>query len=292
MITGCDVVDGVLASGRCRTNNINVGAKAEMPAHTEGFVTVDNCRVRLMRGGSGTAVLFLHGGGGAGRWLPCMDRLAAGCDLIVPEHPGFGQSETPPWLDTVADLANFYLDFLDELDLHSVHLVGHSLGGWIAAELAVRDRSRLASLTLVASAGIHVNGVEQVDAFLRNDEQRIRDLFHDQTLADTALVRAQRPEGEDIDLKNRMATAKLVWQPRSHDPQLQKWLHRIDVPTLLIWGEHDRLFPKEHAFAYERLIPGAKAVIIPECGHLPHVEKADIFATELAAFIGATRIAA
>ncbi len=239
-----------------------------------------------MRAGSGCPVLFLHGGGGAPSWLPFMARLAAKFDLIVPEHPGFGQSDTPAWLDTVADLANFYLDFLDALDLDRVHLVGHSLGGWIAADLAVRDRARLASLVLVGSAGIQVVGVEQVDTFLSNDEQRVRDLFHDQALADEAIARA-RPEAEDVVLKNRAITARLVWQPRSYDPQLQKWLHRIDVPTLLIWGEHDRLFPKEHAFAYERLIAGSRAVIIADCGHLPHVEKADAFAAELEAFIGA-----
>jgi pimeloyl-ACP methyl ester carboxylesterase len=89
-----------------------------------------------------------------------------------------------------------------------------------------------------------------------------------------------------------MTTAKLVWQPRSHDPHLQIWLHRIDVPTLLIWGEHDRLFPKDYAFAYQKLIPESKAVIIPDCGHLPEVEKADVFAAELKSFIGAMRIAA
>ena len=84
-------------------------------------------------------LLFLHGGGGAGIWLPCMARLAKKFDVIAPEHPGFGASDTPPWLDTIGDLANFYLDFLEQLDLRGVHLVGSSLGGWIAAELAVRN---------------------------------------------------------------------------------------------------------------------------------------------------------
>jgi len=106
------------------------------------------------------------------------------------------------------------------------------------------------------------------------------------------LARGQRPELEDVAFKNRMTTAKLVWQPRSHDPHLQKWLHRIDIPTLLIWGEHDRLFPKDYAFAYQQMIPGSKAVIIPDCGHLPQVEKADAFTAELESFIGAMRIAA
>src|SRR5439155_9691274 len=111
---------------------------------------------------------------------PCMAKLAQRFDVIAPEHPGFGASDTPPWLDTTGDLANFYLDFLDQLDLRGVHLVGSSLGGWVAAELAVRNSTRLASLTLIGSAGIHVDDVAQVDTFLTNEEQRIRDLFSDQ----------------------------------------------------------------------------------------------------------------
>ena len=263
-----------------------------MADHSDQAILIGDCRIRLMRGGSGAPLLFLHGGGGVGIWLPCMAQLAKKFDVIVPEHPGFGASDTPAWLDTVGDLANFYLEFLRQLDLRGVHLIGSSLGGWIAAELAVRNTARLASLTLVGAAGIQVKDVEQVDPFLRSDEQRIRDLFYDQDLAEAVVVASERPELEDAALKNRMTTAKLSWQPRNHDPQLQKWLHRIDVPTLLIWGEHDRLFPKDYAFAYQRLIPGSKAVIIPECGHLPQVEKADAFAAEIEAFIGAMRIAA
>ena len=146
-----------------------------MDDHSSSMVSIRDCRIRLMRGGGGSPMLFLHGAGGAGIWLPFLSRLATRFDVIVPEHPGFGESDNPPWLDSIADLANFYLDFLGELDLAGVHLVGHSLGGWIAAELAVRNTSRLASLTLVGAGGIHVDGVEQVDTFLRSDEQRIRD---------------------------------------------------------------------------------------------------------------------
>jgi pimeloyl-ACP methyl ester carboxylesterase len=145
---------------------------------------------------------------------------------------------------------------------------------------------------LVGAAGIHVKDVAQVDTFLSSDEQRIRDLFHDQELAEAVIASSERPELEDVMLKNRTITAKLSWQPRSHDPHLRKWLHRIKVPTLLIWGANDRLFPQEYAFVYQQLIPGSKAVVVPECGHLPHVEKGDAFAAELEAFIGAMRIAA
>src|SRR6184192_2514352 len=154
-----------------------------MAEHTNTKLVVRGCNITLMRGGAGRPLLMLHGAGGAGSWLPYMADLAARHDVIVPEHPGFGASDTPDWLDTIPDLANFYLDLLDQLDLNHVDVVGHSLGGWIAAELAVRNTRRLASLTLVCSAGIHVKGVPQVDTFLLSDEQQIRAMYHDQKFA-------------------------------------------------------------------------------------------------------------
>ena len=263
-----------------------------MADHTNSQIAVRGCTIGLMRGGSGPPLLILHGSSGAGRWLPYMEDLAARHDVIVPEHPGFGASDTPEWLDTIADLACFYLDFLDQLDLSGVDLVGFSLGGWIAAELAARNTSRLASLTLVAAAGIHVKGVAQIDPFLRTDEQRIRDFFHDPRRADELVERLLRPELEDITLKNRTMTAKLSWQPRGYDPHLHKWLHRIDVPTLLVWGDHDRLFPKDYAFAYQRLIPGSKVAIIPDCGHMPQIEQRAAFVAALEGFLDGKRVAA
>src|SRR5712691_2549586 len=204
-----------------------------MADHSTSMISIDGCRVQLMRGGSGAPMLFLHGGGGMGIWLPCMARLAKKFDVIAPEHPGFGESDTPEWLDTIGDLTNFYLEFLDRLDLRGVHLIGSSLGGWIAAELAVRNASRLASLTLVGAAGIYVEDVPQVDPFLNTEEQRLRDLFYDQELAEAVVASSERSELQNAALKNLATTAKLAWQPRNHDPHLRKWLHRIKLPTLL-----------------------------------------------------------
>jgi len=263
-----------------------------MADQTTSTMTVRGCNVGLMRGGTGRPLVILHGASGAGTWLPFMRSLADMYDVIVPEHPGFGTSDTPDWLDNIHDLAYFYLDILDQLDLDGIHLVGVSLGGWIAAELAIRSTQRLSSLTLVDAAGIHVPGIEQIDTFLRTDEQRIRDFFHDQALADEMVARLLKPELEDVTMKNRIATARLVWQPRGYDPNLHKWLHRIDVPTLLVWGANDRLFPKDYAFAWQRLIPGSKVAIVPECGHVPHVEKPTVFVSELQSFINGMRAAA
>ena len=262
-----------------------------MADYSTSAIAVRGCRIRLMRGGAGSPLVILHGATGA-NWSPFMMELAKQFEVIVPEHPGFGESDTPDWLDTIHDLAYFHLDLLKELKLDGVHLVGISLGGWVAAELAVRSTQQLASLTLAGAAGLYVPGVEQMDPFLCSDEQRLRAFFYDQHRADETIVRALRPENEDAALKNRTIVAKLTWQPRAHDPHLHKWLHRIDVPTLLVWGDHDRMFPKEHAFAYQRLIPNAKVTIVPECGHVPHIEKPDVFAAEIEAFLGAQKVAA
>jgi pimeloyl-ACP methyl ester carboxylesterase len=259
---------------------------------TTSQTAIHGCNIRLMRGGAGEPLVVLPGASGAGPWQPFMGALAEKFDVIVPEHPGFGESDTPEWLDTIHDLAYFDLDLLAALGLDRVHLVGISLGGWVAAELAVRNTRRLASLTLIGAAGLHVKGVAQIDPFLRTDEQRIRDFFHDQACADEVVKRVLAPELADVAMKNQVTTAKLSWQPRGHDPHLHKWLHRIDVPTLLVWGAEDKLFPKDYAYAYRDLIADAKVVIVPECGHVPHVEKPAAFVSAVAEFIDAKRLAA
>ena len=262
---------------------------------TEPTVTnlsVRGCNIAVRRAGSGRPLLLLHGASDAGEWLPFMAELAARHDVIAPEHPGFGASDTPDWLDTIPDLANFYLDLIDQLDLVDVDLVGHDLGGWIAAELAVRNPRRLASLTLVAAAGIHLSGVPQTDPFLRTDEQRIRDLFHDPAHADQMIARVLRPEREDTNLKNQTSTARLTWQPRGYDPHLAKWLHRIALPTLVVWGGNDKVLPPAYAAAWQKRIPGAQLVTIADCGHMPHVEQPAAFAAALETFYDRMRVAA
>ena len=248
-----------------------------MVASSKDFVTVNGCKVEVMRGGKGSPVMFLHGAGGGGIWLPFMDKLAERHEVIVPSHPGYDNSDTPEWLDNVGDVAFFYLDFLAKLGLKGIDLVGNSMGGWIAAEIAVRDQSRFKTLTLISAAGIHVNGVAKGDLFLWTPEQRVRALFHDQKLADQMLAVPPTPEMIDTQLKNSFTTAKLAWSPRFYDRDLHKWLHRITVPTLIVWGANDKIFPAPYAKAYGELIPGSRVEVIPNCGHVPPVEKMDVF---------------
>ena len=244
---------------------------------SDSFIEVDGCRTRLRRGGSGQPLLFLHGASGVPVILPFMEKLAARFDVLVPEHPGYGLSDEPQWLENIHDAAYFYLDFLRKLNLKDVFLIGNSMGGWIALEMAVRDTSRIESLVLVSPAGLSVPGVQPADTFLMPPEEVVRNLFFDQKMAQARLAEPMTPEALDIALKNRHTTARLAWEPRLHDPFLPKWLHRIDVPVKIVWGREDRILPVRMAEEFRRLLPSAEIHVIADCGHLPHAEKPDEF---------------
>jgi pimeloyl-ACP methyl ester carboxylesterase len=184
----------------------------------------------------------------------------------------------------VGDLAYFYLDLIDHLGLDGVHLVGTSIGGWVAAELATRSCEKIKTLTLVAPAGIHVKGLKKGDMFMWSPEELAQNLFHNQEIA-KAMPQPGNEEELMVVLKNRLMTAKLGWQPRFYNPHLRKWLHRVDVPTLIIWGDDDKLIPAGYGPAYRDLIPNSELEIISECGHLPHVEKAQEFTSKVVNFI-------
>ena len=241
---------------------------------TDTFVEVDGCKTHLRRGGSGEPLVFLHGASGAPVIMPFMEKLASRFDVLVPEHPGYGQSDEPEWLENIHDMAYFYLDFLKQLDLKETTIVGSSMGGWIAMEMAVRDTSSMKALVLSSPVGVAAPGVRTADTFLMPPEELVRNLFFDPKLAEARLA---QPEDIDISLKNRHTTARLAWEPRYHDPFLPKWLHRIDVPVKLVWGREDRIVPAGLSQELKRLIPRAEIHILENCGHLPHVEKADEF---------------
>jgi pimeloyl-ACP methyl ester carboxylesterase len=249
---------------------------------------VRDISVRLFRAGRGNPILFLHGAGGLAGWLPFFEKLSQTHEVIVPEHPGFGSSDEPAWIRDVPDMAMYYLDFLDELGIDGVHLIGHSLGGWIAAELAVRNATRLKSLTLLAPAGIRVKGIPTGDNFIWSPEETARNLFHDQSF--TEMVLQQTPSDEEAErmLHNRFMAAKLGWEPRWYDPDLERWLHRIKLPTLVIWGAEDKLLPSRYAQLWGERVPRAKVDVIPACGHIPHVEKTDLTVAKILNFIGAS----
>lgn len=253
----------------------------------DAATTVNDVKLKLRRAGAGETALFLHGAGGVYQWLPAFERLAAKYDLLVPDHPGFGKSDDPKGIRDIHDMAMFYLDFLDELGLDNVHLIGHSLGAWIAAEAAVRNCSQIKSLTLIAPAGLRIKDLVIGDNFIWTPEEHVRKLYCDQSLAEQVLRQALTVNDDDIAIqaKNNRTVAKLGWDPRWFDPHLAGWLHRAKVPAHVIWGDSDLLFPCVLADEWKRCLPNASVTILKKCGHLPMVEQPDLVTEKIHAFI-------
>jgi len=253
--------------------------------HVEEMVTVNGTAIRLLRGGriGAPPLVFLHGAGGHTGWMGFLDALAEDFAVFAPEHPGFGRSEDPPWLDEIGDLAYFYLDFLAAMGLDRVHLIGTSLGGWIAAELAVRNTTRLASLTLVGAVGITANGKPIDDIFRMPVEENLRRFYADPERAARRLGDMAKVD-MNIVAKNRVTVTRLAYRPRFHNPGLAKWLHRITVPTLLVYGDKDGLVPPEFGEAYQAAIRGSPLVVLPDAGHAPFDEQKEAFLAAFRAF--------
>ena len=246
---------------------------------TRTSLEVEGVLVSVLRGGSGTPLLFLHGSDAFGDWQPFMEELARRYDVIVPDHPGFGRSDTPPWLDTIGDLAHFYRSFIEALGLHDVVLAGHGLGGWIACELALRDTCELRARVLVDAAGLPLT-VDGVDTFMCSPDE-----LRNASYVDVARAPALGDVERGQQAKNALMTARVGWRPRFYDPQLAKWLHRLRLATLVVWGAGDAIFPPRQAAAFAAAIAGARTLIIPDAGHLPHLETPQAFAAGVGAFI-------
>jgi len=251
---------------------------------TETKHKVRDVNVRMLRGGSGPPLLFLHGANGLPVWLPFFDLLSKQFEVFVPEHPGFGTSDNPSWMRNIGDLAMYYLDFLDGLGPYEVHLVGHSLGGWTAAEIAVRNTTRLKSLTLLAPAGVRSPNVPFGDIFLWSPEEHAQHMFHDKKFVEERLKQLATMD-QDIWLQNRAAGARLAWSPRLNNPQLPYWLHRIDVPTLFIWGKNDEICPFDCAQYFVKPIRNATLDAMDQTGHALHTEKPKEVAEKVTSFI-------
>jgi pimeloyl-ACP methyl ester carboxylesterase len=248
-------------------------------------IDINGCRLSLQRGGKGAPLIYLHGTDGLAEWPAILDTLAERFDVIVPDHPGFGASEIPAWIDDVSDVAYLYLDAIEQLKLSGLHVVGQSLGGWIALEMAVRSTQRLRSLTLISAAGIHVKGVPKADIFMIDPEDQARLAYADPAIGAAAAERAGADKYQDLAILNRIASARFGWQPRFFNPRLERWLHRVNVPTHVIWGDGDRIIPPAYAEAFHRAIPGSTLTMIPDAGHLPHVERTGAVAQVLQTFL-------
>jgi pimeloyl-ACP methyl ester carboxylesterase len=249
-------------------------------------VVVNGTRIDLIERGSGRPLLFLHAENGIEPSTAAIAELSKSARVIAPTHPGYGRSELPKGMRSVDDLSYFYLDFLDQLDLRDLTVVGVSLGAWIAAEIAVKTTARLSRLVMANAVGVKVGERETrdiADIFALTEPEYLDIAYCDanvgrrdyKALPDAEVLAAARA---------REATARIAWNPYFHDPRLKSRLHRIRVPTLFLWGTHDRMLSEAYGRAYCAMIAGARFEPIERAGHFPDHEQPKIFAEKVLAF--------
>ncbi len=252
-----------------------------------GSISVAGIDLEFAEAGSGRAVLMLHGAGGFHPQQPINSLLAKHRRLICPSHPGFGRSALPNWLDSVDDIAHVYLELLDKLGLPAVELIGCSVGGWIAVEMATKAPERFTKLLFVGPVGVKTGSPDQLDlpdVFALSTPDLNRLLFRDPakmaadptTLTDDELA---------IVVRNRETLALIAWEPYMHNPKLNHRLHRITAPALFLRGDSDGLVSDKYLKAYARLVPKARTATIPDAGHAPHLEQPEAFAAAAIAFL-------
>ncbi len=243
--------------------------------------------LELFEDGKGAPLLFLHSGGGFQPHEPFVALLAKSRRLVAPSHPGFGHSELPDWLDTPDDIAHIYLELMDRLDLPKVDLVGCSLGGWIAAEMASKAPERFRKLVLVAPVGVKTGPVDKLDIpdiFAVPQEQVNRWLYVDpgKHMADPSRL----PDDElTVMVRNRETLAMLVWEPWMHNPKLKHRLHRVSTPTLFLRGQSDGFVSAEYLERYARLLPHARIDTIANAAHAVQVEQPEALAAKVLGFL-------
>jgi len=230
--------------------------------------------VRVLRAGSGPPVLYLHDTFTVPNlWLPFHQRLAEHYDVILPIHPGCEGSENGD-IDTMEDVIFHYLDLCDALHLVAPIVIGASLGGWIAAEWAVRHSHMLRGLVLLNALGLRVPGILTADILRLDASQTRSHLFADTSseLTRTLVPDLPSPESLPALLQARQTLARFAWQ-FPDNPNLARYLYRITIPTLVLWGEQDQYIPSALGQAYHKAIAGSDWALLSACGHLPQVEQ-------------------
>jgi pimeloyl-ACP methyl ester carboxylesterase len=252
-----------------------------------GRLQVFGIELEALRRGAGGPMLLLHGFQTVDPQARFLELLGRHGEIIAPSSPGFGHSSRPKDFDTVYDLVHLYLELLDTLPGDKVTLIGFSFGGWLAAELAVACSHRLDKLVLVNPVGIKISDRETpdiLDVFEKSPAEVRRRSWHDpdrfapdfNAMSDEALV---------VYARNREALCLYAWHPYMYNPQLPRWLARIKVPTLLLWGESDRVVTPDYGRAYSRLIPGSRFELIEGAGHHPEIERPEAFVELVSRFL-------
>ena len=223
--------------------------------------------------GAGRPFLLLHGGGGPQTVAGFAELLVAErpARVITPTHPGFGGTPRPDALTTIGQLAQLYVALLDRLDLTGVTVVGNSIGGWIAAEMALLDTARIGGVALVDAVGIDVPGHPVVDFFALTFPEIAERSYYEpgKFLIDPD---AMTPQQRAVLAGNRAALATYTAETSMMDPTLRGRLSAVTLPARVIWGEHDRIVDPDYGRAYAEAIPDAEFIRLAETGHLPQLE--------------------
>jgi pimeloyl-ACP methyl ester carboxylesterase len=253
---------------------------ADTQDYTDTRIQVAGITLQMLQGGSGVPLLLLHGAGGNPGWLPYHQALAQHYTVYAPSHPGYDHSQRPDWISSMSDMAHFYRQCIEELGLAPVHLMGFSMGGWLAAEIAAMCPPYLKSLTLVDAAGIkpQVGDIAELLMVSPDVTKKLRFYDPDQVPDYETLVHRQlSPEEQELQWRNREMTSRLCWKPYFHNPSLPAYLRGVKTPTLIVWGKQDAIIPVNCGELYQQALAHATLQVIDRCGHSPALEKPQEF---------------
>jgi pimeloyl-ACP methyl ester carboxylesterase len=235
------------------------------------ILTVDGVKTAVFTAGKGEPLVFLHGAS----TMEGFDFAEAWTDrfrVIVPHHPGFGQSDDDPTFTDLHDYVMHYLKLFDLMKLDKVNLVGLSFGGYIAARFASHHGNRVKKLGLIAPAGMIDAKYPPLD-ILAAPGETIPGLL----VSNFDVIKKHLPEKPDLDFigeryRETGTVARLLWE-RPMDRKFLRHLHRIDMPTMIVWGDEDKLVPVQQTETWRKFIPKADIKIFKGAGHLVHLEK-------------------
>jgi pimeloyl-ACP methyl ester carboxylesterase len=242
-----------------------------MTTNIVGGLYADDLEITIDQQGGGRPVLLLHGGGGPPSMGALPLALSKDFEVLAPVHPGFAATPRPDWYTGIDDIALTYLQLLEQRDLRDVLVVGSSVGGWIASEIAVREHERISGTVLLNAVGINVDGIELADFFSLSPQELITYAFHDPAAAPDPTQLP--PAARDIQAANAATLAVYAREPYMHDCKLRRRLALVPTPVVAIWGESDQIAPEPYGRAYAASFANGRFELIREAGHLPHLEQ-------------------
>jgi pimeloyl-ACP methyl ester carboxylesterase len=231
-------------------------------------VKVAGLELKLRESGSGPPLLLLHRSTGVIIWDTFEDQLAANFTVIHPDLPGFGESDRPDWAREPRDLAIIVGRLLEALDIEDVTLVGLGFGGFVAAELATMNETRLKSFVLVSPAGIKPREGEIVDQMLIAHDDYVRLGLNDPSSFETRFGAELHPDVKDIWEFNRIMAARITWSPYMFSRRLPHLLGTVNIPSLIVWGDNDQIIPAIVGDQYAECLTNATQEIVASAGHI------------------------